>query len=208
MVTAISGMRARSAKQPGRSKPITGPTRHSALRSVRHKRHAPHGSFARAATRSPTFTRVTPDPTSSTLAQNSCPNSWTGASVSSRRLTRSYASVGMPCASCASVTLGCTQSGSTMTCPAPQAGSGTSSSRRSPNAWNRQAFMGVAFVGAACRAALLPNSDRFRKLRCVPERAIACRPAGGTYFKNFCSAWQSGGTSPRLPPADHVTSDT
>src|SRR5579859_283764 len=47
----------------------------------------------------------------------------------------------MPNASCASVTLGCTQSGSTKTCPGEQTGTGTSSSRRSLNPWNRQAFM-------------------------------------------------------------------
>ena len=54
-------------------------------------------------------------------------------SVSKRRLMRSKASVGIPCASCASVTLGCTQSGSTNTFPGEQTGSGTLSSRRSLN---------------------------------------------------------------------------
>ena len=46
----------------------------------------------------------------------------TGASVSNRRWMRSYASVGMPQASCASVTLGCTQIGSTITCRGGQTG--------------------------------------------------------------------------------------
>jgi hypothetical protein len=59
-VSAISGMRARYAKHPGRSQPITGPLRQRLLHSDRHSGHSPHGNFARAATRSPTFTRVTP----------------------------------------------------------------------------------------------------------------------------------------------------
>ena len=46
----------------------------------------------------------------------------------------------MPKASWASVTLGWTQSGSAITWPGRQTGSGTSSSRMSPKPWNRQAF--------------------------------------------------------------------
>ena len=44
-------------------------------------------------------------------------------------------------ASCASVTLGCTHSGSTRMCPGVQTGMGTSSSRMSLKAWKRQAFI-------------------------------------------------------------------
>ena len=111
---AISGSEAISEKQPGKSNPMTGPLRQRSLRSERQSGHSPQGSLARAATRSPGRNRLAPS-VSRTRAQNSCPKSWTGASVSSRRLMRSKASVGIPCASCASVTLGCTQRGSTNT---------------------------------------------------------------------------------------------
>src|SRR4051794_28754269 len=47
----------------------------------------------------------------------------------------------MPNASCASVTLGCTHNGLTTTWWGRQTGSATSSSRKSLNAWNRQAFI-------------------------------------------------------------------
>ena len=83
---AISGRSARSAKQPGSWKPMIGPLRQRWSLPSRQNGQAPQGSFARAATRSPGRTRVTPSPTSTTRAQNSWPKSCTGASVSSRRL--------------------------------------------------------------------------------------------------------------------------
>jgi hypothetical protein len=85
----ISGRIANSLKQPGRSKPITGPRRQRALCSPQHSGHAPHGSLARAATRWPMWKPHTPSPTSTMRAQNSWPNNCKGASCSSRRFTRS-----------------------------------------------------------------------------------------------------------------------
>src|SRR5262245_68264 len=164
---AISGRQARSAKQPGRSKPMTGPRRHRSLRSVRHSGQSPQGSFARAATRSPGRNRLAPGPVSTTRAQNSCPNNWTGASVSRRRLMRSKASVGIPWASWASVTLGCTHRGSTRTWPGPQTGSGTSSSRRSLKPWKRQAFI-VGSSASARGGGFLVR--RFRQQQGDPRR--------------------------------------
>ena len=85
----ITGNEATSLKQPGRSKPMTGPLRHRELRSDKHKEHFSQGSLALAATRSPTQNRVSSGPVFKIRAQNSWPNNCTGASVSSRRLTRS-----------------------------------------------------------------------------------------------------------------------
>lgn len=112
---------------------MIGPFRHKCPRPESHNGQLSHGNFARAATRSPTLNRVTPGPTSTIRTQNSCPNNCTGASVSSRFLIRSNASVRTPAASCASVTLGCTTSTCANTCRGFNSGIGTSSNRKSLN---------------------------------------------------------------------------
>ena len=134
LTSAMAGSRARSAKQPGSWKPMIGPRRQSSLRWEWHMEQSPQGSLARAATRSPGAYPATADPTSTIRAQNSWPKSWSGASVSSRLLMWSYAKVGIPKASWASVALGWTTSGSTSTWSGGQAASSMSSSRMSPKA--------------------------------------------------------------------------
>src|SRR6266516_820494 len=89
LTRAISGSNPSSEKQPGKSKPMTGPFRQRELLSDRQSGQPPQGSLARAATRSPALNFETPPPTSTISAQNSCPNNCTGASVSSLFLMRS-----------------------------------------------------------------------------------------------------------------------